>query len=164
MQGGREDRSSRALRKKGSKICQRSIRNHMGNGNGEGDVGIQTEEQDRTSPWSTAGRMHTWSEIGVVRVCIVIAHKQQLLMWHICQLCNWELLEKDWGKFRNIICWQVLWTLIKTFFLNSLNKMCYTFTKPAWLKTFAWEGADKADAVFPKDFKWSLQIIAWHSN
>ena len=70
-----------------------------------------------------------------------------------------ERLEKGRGKYRNIILTGPA-NCGKTFLLNPLNKIYRTFTNPA-STSFAWVGAENAEAIFLNDFRWSPQIIPW---
>ena len=64
-----------------------------------------------------------------------------------------DLLEKGRGKFRNIL-FKVPANTGKTFLLNPLNVVCWSFSNPA-TSTFAWVGAEKAKVIniFLNDFR-----------
>ena len=71
-----------------------------------------------------------------------------------------ELLEKGCGKYRNIIIFGSA-NCGKTFLLNPLNAIHYTFTNPV-TSNFAWVGAESAEVLFLNDFRWSPQVLPWH--
>ena len=64
-----------------------------------------------------------------------------------------DLLEKGRGKFRNIL-FKVPANTGKTFLLNPLNVVYWSFSNPA-TSTFAWVGAEKAKVIniFLNDFR-----------
>lgn len=75
-------------------------------------------------------------------------------------MCVKEALVKGRGKYRNAMLADPA-NCGKTFLFNPLNKIYHTFTNPA-STSFAWVGAENSEVIFLNDFRWSLQIIAWH--
>ena len=70
-----------------------------------------------------------------------------------------KLLNEGRGKFRNIIIVGPA-NCGKTFILKPIEKLYATFSNPANDK-YAWVGADKAEAIFLNDFRWSSELIPW---
>ena len=70
------------------------------------------------------------------------------------------LLEKGRGKYRNILLTGPA-NCGKTFILNPLNVGYKTFSNPA-STSFAWIGVENCEILFLNDFRWSIQILAWH--
>lgn len=74
--------------------------------------------------------------------------------------CVIQLLVNGRGKYRNVMLTGPA-NCGKTFLLDPLNSIYYTFTNPA-STSFAWVGAEKAEVIFLNDFRWGPQVIAWH--
>ncbi|KAJ8034124.1 hypothetical protein HOLleu_20838 [Holothuria leucospilota] len=71
----------------------------------------------------------------------------------------WELLEKDRGKYRNILITGPA-NCGKTFILLPITVICQAFSNPA-NSTFAWVGAEKAEVIIRNDFRCRPELIAW---
>ena len=66
------------------------------------------------------------------------------------------------GKYRNIMITGNA-NCGKTFLLNPLTLIFNTFCNPA-SGSFAWVGVQNAECIFLNDFRWSPQVIPWHSS
>lgn len=69
------------------------------------------------------------------------------------------LLTLGRGKHRNIIIVGPA-NCAKTFLLSPIQKIYEAFSNPATDK-YAWLGAEKSEAIFLNDFRWSSELIAW---
>lgn len=69
------------------------------------------------------------------------------------------LFDKGRGKFWNILITGPT-NCGKTFILKPITKVFNTFDNPA--TSFAWVGAEQAEAIFLNYFSWSSQLIPWH--
>jgi len=71
-----------------------------------------------------------------------------------------SLLIHGRGKHRNMIIVGPA-NCGKTFLLKPILKIFKTFANPANDK-YAWVGAEKAEAIFLNDFRWSSELIKWN--
>lgn len=71
-----------------------------------------------------------------------------------------KLLAKGRGKYRNIMIVGPV-NCGKTFLLNPLKAIFKTFLNRTSTSS-AWVGAEAAECIFLKDFRWLPSVIQWH--